>query len=206
MTLRQCIIRGDRVLRAFTLVEMLLALAMSAAIGTMVVLILGAAESGVSAAHDTRREALGRLVVEERLGEVARESAIILALRDDHCITWTGDGTRDQMVNLSELRRIQWNPESREVVVFEAPGSLDPADDVSYSVFDDFEAITDAVIGSSVFPARRLLTTVTSWNAECDSADIRAARLVRVRVELSLPDGDAVECIVIAALRGSQRN
>lgn len=187
--------------RAFTLVEVLLALAISGMIGAAAMMMLTATGNATQTQHDTRRATVKRQVVFTRITPLLRDAARVLDHGDAHLVLWTGDLNRNAKPDLSELRRIEWTA-GNEVVVYEAPPNLAAVADTTYELTHDFDAATAALAGSAAFPGRVTLRGVTDFNLMLDAADPAAARTIRLRLTVATESGDDTS-VVVAALRAS---
>lgn len=187
--------------RAFTLVEVLLALALTSVVATVTLVMLGAVASGTNSSTDIRHAVVKRQVAALRVGSLLRSAAAVLYSNDDVLVLWTGDMAVNRKPNLSELRRIERDSDTGVVTVYEAPETLSPADDAEYEFDDDFASVTGLLSGSSSFPGRAVLGDVTNWSASLDTADPLEARLIRIALLLNTESGPE-NVTVIAALRG----
>lgn len=196
---RRC--RSARV-RAFTLVEVLLAIVITNLLGLAVAMMLAATGSATQLQHDIRRGAVKRQVAVARLGAQIRCASKVLSIGLEDLILWQGDINGNSEPDLSELRRIAWNPDDGVVWTFESPVDLDPASDATFGLDDDFGAIAAAYGGSAAFPGRVVLRNVTAWSAELDDDEVMSASLVRLEITLEHESGVG-EVTIIGALRGT---
>lgn len=193
--------RHRRIPRGFTLVEMLIGLALSSMVGLGVAMMLAAVGSGTQTQRDSRESMVTRQVVIHRLGEVTRDAAtMMLTDHPHHIVLWIADATGNRVPNTSELRRIEWDKQSQEIWVYEAVDDL--AYDHSYNLNQSYTGATSAQINSGKMPGRLLLSGVTDWDVDFDEADVKASRLLRVRVTFERAGGEET-VTVISALRHS---
>jgi len=195
--------RADLSRRGFTLVEVVIALAISSAIGVTVAMMLGGISAATRAEHDTRRAIVKRQVAITRLGACVRGAAMVLSSADDHLVLWTGDSTGEGKPNISELRRIEWNDDSHEILVYEAPANLSAASDTEYELTNNFDSITQSLAGSASFPGRVRLRNVTHWDVNLDSPDPHAARAVKVALVVGSSSGSE-QVLMTATMRATQ--
>ena len=193
----------SRTVRAgFTVIELLLAMAVSSMVGLVVVMMLMQSGTATDRQHDTRRASVQRQVATVRLGELMRETAMVVGTGSRHVVLWKQDVNGNGQPELSELRRIEWDDETGEVWVYESPPDLPESEDETYllnpSVINDMTRLRS---GTSKFPGQVRLTGITGWElALDDEGDILAARLLRLRVTLEQESGPD-EATVVAALR-----
>lgn len=187
---------------AFTLVEMLLALAVSSIIGLTVLLMLSGASTAAQTQHDTREATVTRQVVVARLSSLTRCTAVVLAKSDSSLVLWKGDMNANNKPDLSELRRIEWDSDSKEIWVSESPVDMNIASDVVYGIGDDFSTLSLAAAGTAVFPTQVILGQIQGWSVTLDEPVSQDARLLRLDVQLTHGSGNDTATI-ISALRAS---
>lgn len=185
---------------AFTLVELLLALAISVVVATTVVMMLAATARATRSKDDVRSALIRRQTATVRLGAAIRCAGMVLAAGPHHIVLWKNDVNGDRKPRLSELRRVEWDQASGEIRVCGAAANLNPADDAVFEMNSDFSAETAAISGSSIFPLRVMLRHAIDWNVALDNADIRAARTVVVRTTIETESGSD-EVVVVGCLR-----
>lgn len=193
---------GRRHALAFTLVEMLLALAVAGMVGVTTIVMLAGASSAAQTHTDTRQSSMRRQVTIIRLGGVTRSAAMVLAADDHALVLWTGDANNNAVPDLSELRRLQWDEDSQEVWVSQAPAVLLPGADTTYTLADAFGTITQGLAGTAAMPTQVLLQDITDWQVTLDKAVLHDARLLRIDLMLVTEQGQQPTA-VIAGLRAS---
>lgn len=188
---------------AFTLAELLLALAIMSIIGMAVVLVLGAMGNATAEQHDIRRAAVARQVASVRFGAMLRSSCMVLGLSQDRIVLWKGDETGNGAPDLSEIRAIRWDNTSGEIRTSDAPSGLDPALNTSYELTEDFVGVAALLQDSAVFPERTTLMRVQEWSIGLDTSIVHEATLIRARLIMTGRGDKEVEAIVVASCRGS---
>jgi len=187
---------------AFTLVELLLSLAVVGVVGLGVMFMLAGTSAAARTQNDARMNVTRQQVASARLSTLTRANAMILAAGPGYLVFWKGDVNGNSKPDLAELRRLEWDSQAREVWVSEAPPSLDPASNTAYELNHPFATTTQALAGSVLFPTSVILQNIATWEVTLDKADPQAARLMKLKVHLGdLPVDQAV--IVISALRAS---
>jgi prepilin-type N-terminal cleavage/methylation domain-containing protein len=184
----------------FTLVEVLVALAISGVVGILVTMMLGAVGGATQTQGDVRRAAIKRQVVAVRMGTALRGAARAVASGADHLVLWTGDANDDGSPNLSELRRVAWDLTAGTVAVSESPDDLNPLLDQTFAFNADFDAVTSAKAGSAAFPSTIAVRHVSQWSAQLDDVAVQTASLVSVTLTVACESGDEV-MTVTAAMR-----
>lgn len=186
--------------RGFTLVELLLGLAITALIGLGVAMMLGAIGAATRSSIDIRRQVIKRQVAVARLGSLTRSAAMVLAYGDDHLVLWTGDRTGNGVPDLSELRRIEWDQAQQRLLTAEAPDDLNPAADITYDFDDSFNTITAGLAATAVFPQTTTLEGVTAWAVQLDEADAQSARAVQLQITVD-NNGVSDTAVIMSSLR-----
>lgn len=198
-------VRGGRLTRrrraGFTFIELMLGLAISGMVGVGVAMMLGAISTGTRAQDETREASVKRQVAAVRVGALVRGAARVLAAEDDHLVLWLGGSAGADEVNLSELRRIQWDADAATLHVYEAPDGIDP--DAGFPFGSDFSLVTADVMGTDVFPGKLVLRDVVQWESQLDGAGAEnPPRLLRIRLTLDV-DPEPVQASLTAALRAT---
>lgn len=181
----------------FTLLEILLAVSLTAVIGLSVAIMLGAMNSATQVEGDARRGTIRRQVASARLGNTIRSAVMVLAAGDDHLVLWHTDANQNTSPDLSELVRVEFDSDAGELQSYAAPDDLDPMSDISYDLTDDFGAITAGLAGSAALPRTRLVSDVTACDIELDQADPQEARLIRVQMTIDQPSGPVTVTIAV---------
>lgn len=182
----------------FTLVEVLLALAVSSIIGAAVVMMLAGVASATKDKNNTRRMLVGRQVIVERLNALIRGAAGILSGDEHHLMLWAGDFDRNASPNLSELRLLSWNSKASEIRLYEAATDLDPAADTVFDPGSEFSAIAQSVAESDDMSGMPIITGVDGWDLALDHADVQKARVIRLQLVLDRPSGRRTVTVVSA--------
>lgn len=188
---------------AFTLIELMIALTVTALLAVGVSSMLFAVTQGTRRNSDQRRINAKRMIVAERTGDVIRAAAQILDASSTSLLVWYGDRNEDGQVNLSEMACLQWSSADQAIVYRTGAAGLAEADDTGYATDSDFTAITASLVGDSRFPQQTWVTRVTACAFTLDAA-VAIAR--RVSLKMTITDADhAVVGDVLGtySLRGS---
>jgi len=187
--------------RGFTLVEFLLALAVTAIVAAAVASMLFAARYGTATERTMRAATVQKKVVRHRLDAALRSARMVLARGPDCLVLWTAEQRDPKAPNLSELRRIEIDATGARLMHYRAPPGLPAEEDTRYELEStDFAAVTENLKGRARFPGEPWANGVSQWTTELDRADPYEARLVtyRLRVEAGRT---AVTAASTAALR-----
>ena len=171
--------------RGIMLVEVLLALAITAMVATAVASLLFAVANGSRDRQDLRRHNVRADVLAARVDNAVRSSSMLLG-HDPNCmVLWVADSRRNGKPDLSELRRIEWDAANKRLVCFEPAADLAPADDAAYALSEDFVAVTDALKGQPTFPGEVWANNVTGWTSTPAPGAVRDARTISYSVAVA---------------------
>ncbi len=152
--------------RSVTLVELTIAMIVTAFIGLAVALILQSAAYGTSSRRDIRRLAARAEMLRDRLNDAVRGARSILASGSDHLVLWVGDSRQNEQVNLSELQLIELSGGTitSYTTVWPAGWSQSAIDnaDTAYPAGSDFAGIAQAAKSSGLFPGTVWSTGVSN--------------------------------------------
>ncbi len=173
-----------------TLVELLLALSITALVGASIAAMLTAVSYGTSSEKDLRTLVVKHKTTDARQSAAIRSSKMVLDQGADFMVLWTADLNGSGLPNLLEIRRIEYDSGTNELKSHEtdfpdswSQATIDAAN-AEYQLTDDFGAITSALTSSSLFPSSLWATDVTDWTVTLDNADPQRASLVSYRVTL----------------------
>ena len=164
--------------RGLTLLELLLALAGTAVIGTAVAALLTGVAYGTATDKDMRSLITRQMALRARLEAEVRESSMLLDAGADYMILWSSDDNDDGLPSKAEIQVIEYDAVMDRVVRY-APAPL--ITDVDYILTDDFRTLTDAYKGDSTFPEERWAEQITSLTITLDDIDPQSAKLVSFR-------------------------
>ena len=179
--------------RGVTLVELMLAMTITAIIGLTVSAMLAAASYGTSSSRDLRELVVRSKTLGSRINAAIQQADRVLAIGDDFIVLWT-DADRDGEPSLHELRRLTFDSEQGRLT---AAAAAADAPSTAWTLDDDFKAITDALMAGNDFPARVWASRVSHWQITPDASDPQAIRLISHR--LTLTAGDLHESSIHAA-------
>lgn len=172
-----------------TLVELLLALAITALIAAAVSGMLVAVTYGSESDRDMRSAVVRNKVIQSRLSAAIRGAAMVLEMGSDHLVLWMGDADGNGMPNLAEIRYILRDGATQELRCHRpdftgmTPEQID-AVNAAYTLNANFQAATAGARSQSYFPAEVWTNQVTGWTVTADDADVQQAALVSFRLNL----------------------
>ena len=182
----------------FTLVEMLLALTITALIGSSVLGMLFAISKGTADSTAERDLKLEQAVVRARIHSVLRRSTTVLDSSATHMVLWKGDSRQNDSVNMSELIRIEYVAADSTIYCYEPAGAILDLDDTTYPDGTDYDAVTAALIAAGTFRTTTVADSVTATKLSV----MAVGAAVAVEYELSLR-GCATPVVGTVSLRGS---
>ncbi|MCK4659082.1 MAG: prepilin-type N-terminal cleavage/methylation domain-containing protein [Phycisphaerae bacterium] len=194
--------------RAFTLVELLLALAIAGIISAVVAAMLVAVSYGTSSQRDLRAAVVKGKVLDARIGSAIRSSRAILEAGADYLVLWAGDintnGTSDAP-DLSEIRLIERDSSNDKLSRYKFPGNWTQAQidaaDVSYQLSGNppgfFQSATAAAKTAGSFVPTLWGSEVMAIGFDLDHTDPAVVTLAGYRLTIQV--GDLSETVIGAA-------
>ena len=171
-----------------TLLELLLALAGTAVIGTAIVSMLVGVTYGTQADKDLQGLITRQMALRSRIEAEIRESYLILDAGSDYLILWSGDADASDTPDKTEIQVIEYDAVTQQMMRY-APAALIAEE--NYALTDDFRTITDGYKGDATFPGERWAESITSFEVTLDDIDPQSARFVAMRFGMSggeIPD------------------
>ena len=185
-----------------TMVELLLALSIMGMIGMATTSMMYSVGHGTSAQQDIRKIGIGQMVLSNRLDASIRSARQVLADGDDVVVLWLADTRNDGVPNISELRRIERNPDD-EVMSFVAPLWLGDAAqvgiDTAYPLNSDFDTVTASLKGSANFPGEVWATNVVQFRTD-HNGSIETSSMVHYEFTLC-PETDGLSDKAVGSVR-----
>jgi len=96
--------------RAFTLLELLLAVGMTGCIGLGIAGMMSALSQGVVEQHDARSSMLRAGMTHARVSSYLSRARCLLDLESDRMVCWLEDADGDDAIDATEVRWFAWNP------------------------------------------------------------------------------------------------
>ncbi len=174
---------------AFTLVELMLTLAITGIIGAAVAVMIFAASYGTASQNELRDLLVHNETSCLRLDTALRSARTVLAKGNDYLVLWIADTRANDLVNLSELRRIEFDSDTGELHAYKAPADLTEGEDSSWSIEGtDFDTVTRPLRGSELFPLEVWAVNVSAWSTTPDPANPTEAGYVGFRITTTLDE------------------
>jgi hypothetical protein len=181
-------------------VEILLALAITSMVATVVASLLFSVANG-TASHDAAQgnNSLIDLTC-TRINAAVRPAGRLLAQGDGLLVFWASDSDGNNKPNLSEIRRLELDPTTGNLILYAAPQSINPWDDTSYDLAQDFASVTAALRNTTNFPGKMLMNNVQKWTPTPVGA-LGTAKLLTYQLTVNGPTG-VISARATAAMRG----
>jgi prepilin-type N-terminal cleavage/methylation domain-containing protein len=167
--------------RGFTLVELLLGLAITGLIAASVSAMVYTVSYGTSNQRDMQMVLVENDVVGLRINSLVRAAKMVLAKSDNCIVLWLRDTDGSDSPNLSELCRIEYVSGTKTLTRYMSPAGLasDPQYDLS---LDDFDTATAGLKGTSSFPATVLGTDITALTFIINNTSVQSCNYVGYRL------------------------
>lgn len=110
--------RSRRTRRGFTLLELLLALTVTALVGAAISAMLSAVTTGVSTRQDNRSVMVRANAAANRLGAYVAPSRSMLAAGPTDLVVWFADSRESDTVHATEIRWLKFDAVENEMVVY----------------------------------------------------------------------------------------
>ncbi len=169
-----------------TLIELMMALGIMALIGATIGGMLSAVAYGTDEESDVRQLVARNKMVSMRINAAVRGSQKVLdaGQTTDHtwAVLWGRDLDENGEPSLLEIRLLEYDAAAQTLSSYTAP---DGTTDVLYELTDDFDAITDALRGTTDFPETRWANDAVGFGVSLDELDPQAARMLSYRLSLT---------------------
>jgi prepilin-type N-terminal cleavage/methylation domain-containing protein len=166
----------------FTLLEVVIALAITGLLATAIAAMVHGFVYGTTSQADSRRVMVQGKLVRGRLDAAVSGSQMVLAEGTNFLVLWTGDLNPDGVPDLSELRRIEFNSTNKCLWSYKAPAGINP--DTAYTLDTDFAALTAGLKGGNNFPGELWAQGVTGFTHALDNANCQNAANVYFNLTL----------------------
>ncbi|MFA9478330.1 type II secretion system protein J [Phycisphaerales bacterium AB-hyl4] len=176
--------------RGMTLIELILAVAITAVVGMAVVAMLSAVDYGTNSSRDLRELVVRSKTLTERINDLVHQADEVLAVGEDYIVLWVRDveNLDGDTVYRHELRHLAHDSNTNELHLYIA---ADTSPNTTYDATADFSNLL------ATEQSRRLARGVASWQVELDPAEPADARLVTYRLALTV--GGLQESIISSA-------
>jgi hypothetical protein len=170
--------------RAFTLVETLLALTLTAIIAMTVASMLFGVSAAAGASGNSRDRLAASDLAAFRMGNLIRGAGRVLASGADYLVLWTADANSNQKPNLAEIRRIEFDSTGKQLRYYAAPSTLADADNIAYDLTADFNALASSLKGAANFPEKQIMPNIQAFSVTVPTP-LNTAKLINYTITLS---------------------
>jgi len=196
--------------RGITLLEMTLAIGITSIIGIAIASMMAAATTGLTAKDDGRQSAIRLATTQVRLGAYIAPSRCLLDKSSSHITLWFDDSNEGGTVNVTEVRWIEFDEDSKELTVkfidfpVEWSQEMIDASDIECNSFTDFEILLDSYESSDVIDTVTLVDSIHSCNFWTNDLDSLEATRISIRFSLESRDGNTHDAIIDETIRHHQ--
>jgi len=104
--------------RGLSMLELIIALSVTALIGAATVGMLNAVSVGVDTRHDYRSVTIRSHHAQSRLAAYVTPGRCVLHRGNNALVLWFDDNRKNDMINISEVRWLVYDPDEGEIVVY----------------------------------------------------------------------------------------
>lgn len=187
-----------RFARGMTLAEMLIALAITAMIGTAALSMLSASVNATDATANTRSALTTRQVISSRIHSYIRHASQVTCATDTTIVFWLGDKNSDDVMNLSEMRIVTFESGTNELVSYVF---AEDASDGEYALPDNVATVPDQSALNTYYDRVPLASDLTSCSFTLGSSDTRSARFIQIDLVFT-DDAEIGSLSTVIAFRG----
>ncbi len=191
--------------RGFTLVELLIGLAITAVTAAVLAILINATAMGTNSTADGRRSLVRMQMIKSTLQDEFINTRAILATGTNYVVYWIGDQPgavtpANGAVNLSELRMLTIDASGNlNVYCCKWPvgtsNSTILTNDTEYAASTNWYSTAASLIGTTYYATDTVATGVTSLVASLDSASPTSAKYVHLTIATN--DGTVARQLVL---------
>ncbi len=198
---------ASRSRRAMTLMELLIALSITAVVCSILAVLINATAMGTNDQSDGRRSLVRLQAIKASLEDEFVNVRAILATGSNYVVYWVGDQpgvptSANNAVNISELRLLEVDTTTGNLNVYfvkwpaGTSNSTIISTDQTYPASTSWYATCAALKATNYYPMTTIATGATSMAISLDSATPTAAHLVSFHIALS--DGVVARDLVLS--------
>ena len=197
--------------RGFTLIELILAIGITAVIGLSITTMMEAATSGITSKNDGRQSAIRIAATKFRLAAYIAPSRCVLGIEPSSITLWFDDNEVSNTVHATEIRWMQFNETINELQVkfVSFPGTwsqtqIDTAN-AEYSQSTDFNAVLQSFSSDGfikVVTINDAIESCTFWANEIDPLE---ATQLSLRFSLNTSSGITQDALIDETIRLHQQ-
>lgn|GEM_PF-4482420 len=174
--------------RGITLIEMLIAVSITAAAAGVVATLVSSTSTATSAQADGRRNLARIQAAKAIIGDELHNARAILASGSNYLIWWSGDNpvsavTPNRAVNLSELRLLEVDTTTNELKVWAItwPDNYSASNiiaaDTAYAANSNWYNVCQAAKNNANFTSAMIISNCTGMTVTLDASSFAASRM-----------------------------
>ncbi len=193
--------------RGLSLLEMTLAIGITAIIGAAIASMMAAAANSLTSKDDGRQSAIRVATTQIRLGAYIAPSRCILDKNNTTITLWLEDSTEGKTVHASEIRWIQFDDVTHELKVKlvnfpeEWSQSMIDASDIECDSLTNYELLFDSFESNGWIDSIPLVDSINSCNFWTDNSNPLEATHICIRFSLESTYGITNDSIIDETIR-----
>lgn len=193
--------------RALTLIEMILALSITAVISLAIATMMAAVSTGVNAKDDGRQTAIRIATTKSRLAAYIAPSRCIIDKGIDSVTLWLEDSRESNTIHASEVRWIQFDESTQELQVKFVdfpeswPQSLIDSTDLELSKSSDFDSVLNSFELSNLIDSIPIVDSIGSCLFWSNDTDPFEATQISMRFSLTSTMGETEQALIDETIR-----
>jgi len=193
--------------RGLTLLEMTLAIGITAVIGAAIASMMAAATNSLTSKDDGRQSAIRLATTQVRLGAYIAPSRCLLAKNNSSITLWFDDSVESKTVHVSEIRWIKFDEETKELAVmfiqFPEDWSQDSIDEanVECNEMTDYSVLFDMYQANSMIDSIQLVDSMQSCKFWIDTSNPLEAKRISIRFSLISSFGQTSDAYIDETIR-----
>ncbi|MBL6997681.1 MAG: hypothetical protein ISR75_04510 [Phycisphaerales bacterium] len=193
--------------RGLSLLEMSLAIGITAIIGAAIASMMAAATNSLTSKDDGRQSAIRVATTQIRLGAYIAPSRCILDKDNTSITLWLEDSRDSKTVHASEIRWIQFDDLTHELKVQfvnfpeEWSQSMIDASDIECNSLTDYASLFDSFKSNGWIDSIALVDSINSCNFWIDTSNPFEATHICIRFSLESTYGNTNDSVIDETLR-----
>ncbi|MBT4530353.1 MAG: hypothetical protein HOC27_04040 [Phycisphaerae bacterium] len=193
--------------RGLSLLEMTLAIGLTAIIGAAIAAMMAAATNSLTSKDDGRQSSIRLATTQVRLGAYIAPSRCIVDKNNSHITLWHEDSTESKTINASEIRWIQFNEENKllavKFIVFpeEWSDSMIDSYDTECDSDTDYESLLYSFEDEGLVESIPLVDAIASCNFWMNETEPFEATHVSIRFSLESTFGITHDAVIDESIR-----
>ena len=193
--------------RGLTLLEMTLAIGITAVISVAIASMMAAVSNSISSKDDGRRAAIRLATTQVRLAAYIAPSRCILEKSTSQITLWFDDSTESQTVHSTEVRWIQFDELSKELTVkfvdfpSEWSQSMIDSANIECNSLTDYDLLLDSFETSNLITSIPLVDSMSSCSFWINNVISTESTQVTIRFSLESTFGQTNDSVIDETIR-----